>query len=282
MKWYSIALTSIVVAWSSEALAYPTSVVFAPTAESKDLGGIGGFAYGAAPVSPAPSSFTVAPWFALQAGILPKAKLGSGYTFGGAELGLDAFGPGDGTYKPVLNGKLSLYKQAGWVPSVGVGFMQFAPGALDKSLNLGYVALTEAVTVGKNDFSIGTFTLGYAHSFAQRTAAGAEPIFHGTPPFSFGARGGLVLGYTSPSIGPVSFAVDHVGGYSEVSTTNLAVFVNPVSWAYIGAGYAFANDRSATYRVDSAFAMVGFDVDIKTLLPQPTTAASRTAPPGGQ
>jgi hypothetical protein len=261
----AVSTLGIACTTSHDAKAYPSAVVFAPTAESRPLGKVGAFAYGASVVSPTPRSFTVAPWFSVQGGVLPSFKLAKGVETGGAEIGFDVLGPGDGTYKPVLNGKFSLLKQVGWVPSVGVGFMQFAPTKLNQGLNMGYVALTEAVVVGKGDgVSLGSFTLGMGRSFMQSPAdPSAAPVFHGTWPFAFDSRYAPILGYTSPTfLGGFSVGVEHISGYSEMSGTTAGLFYAPKEWIYVAAGGLFANDRSAAYRADCVFTMVGVEFDI--------------------
>lgn len=269
--------------FAGDASAYPAAIIFAPTAESRPLGGVGGYSYGGSVVSPTPSSFRIAPWFGLQLGLVPQLSLGKGLTFGGAEVGVDAFGPGDGTLKPVVNLKISPIKQVGWVPGVGIGLMQVAPSMWDKSLNLGYVVLTEEVKVGRGEgFSIGTFTLGYAQSFAQFQGAGQEPMFHGTAPFKSGARGGLVLGYQSPRLGPLQLVADHIGGYSEASVTNLGAVVYPFDWAYVAAGYGLANDRADPYRADSVFAMLGVEAKVPIFEPSNGGAPAAKKDPGAQ
>jgi hypothetical protein len=260
---------------ASSAHAYPSAVVFAPTAESKPFGKVSAFAYGASVLSPAPKTFAVAPWFGVQAGVMPSIALGNGIALGGAELGIDALGPGDGTYKPVLNGKLSLLKQVGWVPSVGVGFMQFAPTRARRSLDMGYVSLTETLVLGARKTNLGSFTAGYARSFARRAAEGAEPVFHGTFPFSFDDRSAVVLGYCSPSLGIFSIGLEHVGGYSEMSGTTAGLFATPLDWLYVAAGVLFGNDRSAAYRADAVFTMVGVDLHLLRQKPSTNATAAR-------
>jgi hypothetical protein len=253
-----------------DAEAYPQAVVFAPTAESRPLGKVGAFAYGATVVSPRPRSFSVAPWFSVQGGVLPSFTLAKGVETGGAEVGFDVLGPGDGTYKPVLNGKLSLLKQVGWVPSVGVGFMQFAPTKLNQGLNMGYLALTEGVTVG-NGVNLGSITLGMGRSFMQRPDDPSAPVFHGTWPFAFDDRYAPIVGYTSPTfLGGFSVGVEHISGYSEMSGTTAGVFYAPKEWIYFAAGGMLGNDRSTAYRADYAFTMVGFEFELLKKKEPPT------------
>jgi len=268
---------------SSVAQAYPSAVVFAPTAESRPLGKVGAFAYGATTVSPTPRKFSVAPWFSVQGGVMPSIALGNGIETGGAELGFDVLGPGDGTYKPVLNGKLSLLKQVGWVPSIGVGFMQFAPTQMGSGLNMGYVSLTEAVVVGSKSkpTNLGSFTIGWGRSFMQAPSDPAAPLYHGTFPFSFDSRNMPILGYTSPSFlsGMFSIGLEHISGYSEMSGNAVGLFFAPKEWVYIAAGSIFGNDRSAAYRADSVFTMVGLELE---LIRRSEPAAPPTAPIQGK
>jgi hypothetical protein len=266
-----VGLVGCIVA--SRAQAYPTSVVFAPTAESRPLGKVGGFAYGATIIAPRPRSFTVSPWFAVQGGVLPPIPLGGGYEMGGAEVGFDVLGPGDGTYKPVLNGKLGLLKQRGWAPGIGVGMMQVAPTQMGRGLNMAYLSLTEAISV--DGTNLGSFTVGWGQSFAQRPAAGNEPVFHGTVPFAFDDRSVPILGYASPSVAGFSFGIEHISGYSEMSGTTGGIFFAPARWVFFAAGGVLANDRSDAYRADMLFSLVGFELE----LVRPQKQATPFAPP---
>lgn len=241
--------------------AYPTAVVVAPTAEAKPLGGVNAAMLGSSVVSPTPAFRAVAPSVGAQVGVMPSISLAKGVAIGGLELGVDALGPGDGTMKAVLNGKLQLLKQVGWVPSVGVGFMQFAPSAPNRSLNDAYVTLTEAVVVGRHT-SLGSFTLGYARAFVPRTPKGEEPMFRGTAPFPSSSKSGLLFGYQSPSFSIFTVAVDHVGGTSEVSATSAALFASPLEWLVAGAGVMFSNDRSDAVRADGIFGTIGMELEL--------------------
>ena len=72
-----------------------------------------------------------------------------------------------------------------------------------------------------------------------------------------------LVGLESPAFGPFSFAVDHVGGRGEVSSTNLALNIAPldgVTWAF---GAFFANDRAreaTTY--DGLFTYLAFSSSV--------------------
>lgn len=249
--------------------AYPSAVVFLPSGETRRFGTVASFFYAASVVSPAPRKFKVSPWLSLQAGVLPSIDVGGGASIGGLEVGADLLTGVRDRVKPAFNAKGTLIHQFGWFPSISVGFMQFAPTLRDESLDFGYVMATEAIVVGRSKVSLGALTAGLGHSFAPKRPAGAEPVFHGTWPFAFGARQALGLGYVSPKFGILSFGVEHLGGYSEISGTNVAIFVSPLSWLTLTGGAGFANDRRARYRADVLFTAITVDFDLAPPPPPP-------------
>jgi hypothetical protein len=221
----------------SSASAYPSAVVFAPSGEARTLGCVGTFLYTGLFYRP-----QVAPgasWVGTDVGLAPGiAYGGTGVGFGGLEIGVDAINPfvypGETPYvKPVFNAKAQLLTENAWLPNVAVGAMEIAPTR--HSQNVGYVSMTK--TLGTVERSYGRVTLGLASSFTDDSN-----VFRATPPFE-GTRLFPIAGYASPSFGPLSFAIDHVGGVSEVSSTNVAVNLTPLEGVTWSVGGFFGNDR---------------------------------------
>jgi hypothetical protein len=222
---------------SSDATAYPSSVVFAPSGEAKGLGTVGTFLFTALLYRP-----KVAPgvtWVGTNVGVAPAFAYGSsGVGFGGLEIGVDAINafvyPGEAAYvKPVFNTKLQLLTENGWFPNVALGAMEIAPWGHSESV--GYASMTRTLRSGER--SCGRLTIGLGASFT-----GDTNVFRPTPPFD-GTRLFPLAGYETPALGPMSLAIDHVGGVSEVSSTNVALNLTPaegVTWAF---GAFFGNDR---------------------------------------
>jgi hypothetical protein len=220
--------------------AYPTSIVFAPTGDAKGGGDVGVFVYSSMSFKP-----TVAPgasWFGFDVGVIPKIPYGrSGVSFGGLEIGVngivsDLLGTPQAFVKPVFDAKLQLITETKWSPHVAVGVMELDPFKLSRSMNMIYGAITK--TIENTKTSYGRVTLGFsgvAHPF-DRT------LFYATGPFKEGAQLAFLAGYESPAFGPLSFAVDYVGGVSEVSSTNLALSLMPVEGATWAIGGWLGND----------------------------------------
>lgn len=82
----------------------------------------------------------------------------------------------------------------------------------------------------------------------QCFVSGAQAcLFRGSEPFLDG-NGAFLAGYVSPYFGPVSFAIDHVGGSSAVSSTNVALNVRlwrdgAGTYVVAGIGGYLSNDR---------------------------------------
>lgn len=232
-----IALTS------RAAEAYPTAVIFAPTGEAKPAGDVGALIYTYMLFAPAVGGGQA--WFGADVGVLPRIPLGdSGLSFGGLEIGFDAIntdliGTADAFVKPVFNLKLQLLAEYKWVPHIAVGMMQVDPFRTDpgnRSMNMFYGSLTKTIEVSGTSY--GRVTLGLA-GMAHK----ADPtLFYATAPFKKGAPFALLGGYESPAFGPVSLAVDYIGGVSEVSSTNVVVNLTPFDGATWGIGGLFGND----------------------------------------
>jgi hypothetical protein len=222
---------------SSSALAYPSAVVFAPSGEARGLGVVGAFLYTGLLYDPrvAPGVTRVG----TEVGLAPAIRYGSsGVGFGGLEIGVDAINafayPGEAPYvKPVFDAKLQLVTESAWLPNVAVGAMELAPAR--HSQDVGYVSITK--TLGTAGRSYGRVTLGLGVSFTR------DPnVFRPTPPFE-GTSLFPLAGYESPPFGPFGLAIDHVGGTSEVSSTNVALNFAPMEGVTWAVGASFGNDR---------------------------------------
>jgi hypothetical protein len=221
----------------SSAAAYPSAVVFAPSGDAKAFGTVGALVYTSLPYRPVLGPGVS--WAGTNVGVAPAVAPGSrGFGIGGLELGVDAINPflypGEpARVKPVFNAKLQLAIEQGWLPDVAAGAMEVAPTG--HSQNVGYVSTTKTVATGARAY--GRVTLGLALSFTRDpNLFRATPPFEGTPLFLF-------AGYESPPLGPLSVAIDHVGGVSEVGGTNVALSFTPVEGVTWAIGAFFGNDR---------------------------------------
>lgn len=221
-------------------LAYPSSVLFSPSGDAKDLGTVSFLAYGVINVAPkvAPGSS----WFGIQGGLLPQWKYGgSGLSFGGLEGGLDIITPlraaqGGTQIKPVLNLKLGTITEGAYTPSVSVGLMELSPHFA--SMDFAYVVATKTLRKSPEATSGGRITVGYGFSAGNRTQ------FNGSWPLR-DTRSALLAAYETPLIaGRLGLMLDYLGGTSEISDTYLGAVLNLTGAAAVGAGGFLANDRA--------------------------------------
>jgi hypothetical protein len=230
-----------------DALAYPSAVVFAPSGEVRPFGEVGLYGYTALQLtSPVQASST---WFGFEVGIIPRLPYGkSGFEFGGLEVGVDLFvsdlsGTAEAYPKPVLNFKLQLLVEHGWLPSLSVGVMDVSPYRASRSMNFIYGSLTKTLRWRGHDLGRATVGLGgVANDFTGDPFRVSAPAFQGSWPFDVRSRLSLLLGYESPSWGPVSLALDYVGGASEIGSTNLALVIAVAKIASWSLGGWFGND----------------------------------------
>lgn len=235
--------------------AYPTSVVFAPTGESLPFGSFATGFYAGLVASPQLSFGSS--WTGIDVGVIPTIDIASTpagkISFAGGEIGFDVFGPDEsGRGRLVFNVKLQLLREATYWPAVSVGFFQLSPDA-NGAASLGYFALSKSFSIG--DTELGQLTFGMMRSFADRNyiapqcyVSGARScLFLGSPPF-VDDNGAFIAGYLSPWFGPIGFSIDHLGGTSAVSSTNL--LVNVRLWedqaggvGVAGIGGFLSNDR---------------------------------------
>jgi hypothetical protein len=237
---------------SSQAQAYPTSVVFTPTGESHALGGVGLLAYTSTNLSPRVS--VGASWFGAEAGVLPQWQYGdSGVSFGGLELGFDLITPYQGIVKPVFNAKLGLVTEGRFSPSVAVGIMEVSPTIS----SMDYVFVSATKKMGP----VGRLTLGFGDN------AGNRDVFAGSFPFNTGARQAIMAAYESPLVlDRLGFVADYFGGVSEVSDIYLGVTLALSSEATFAVGGFLDTARSdSATRYDGLFAALTYNFDATRL-----------------
>lgn len=239
---------------ATEAAAYPTGVVFAPSGYVADFGAASLYSY---------TGFYregLNYWTGLQVGVLPGwAPWGEGGpAFGGVEAGVDLIA-GVGAvplYKPIANVKVGLLAEGPWWPAIGVGFSNFAFTSVPNSLNAAYGSASRSLSLGGRE--LGTLTLG-----AMRVFPGDPAAFSPSPPFP--APYALLAGFVLPKLGPFGLGIDHVGGNSELSSTNLVLNLELVPGAGASIGYAFGHDRSVR-SPDAIFTQVFADFSGADLL----------------
>jgi hypothetical protein len=229
-----------------QAAAYPTSIVFAPTGEVMPWGQVTNVTSVSMNLGPVrgPGPW----WLANQFGLLPGGAYGdTGFAFGGVEAGIDAHngdlfatrgaslaGQTNAYVKTLVNLKVQVLVEKGWLPSLAVGGIvaPFAPG---RSPDVLFLAGTKSLA------GWGRLTLGFADFYSADVT-----VFYGTAPFFEGKGSALVAGYESPPLGPFSFVLDHVGGVGEINSTNAALVLTPFQGAAAASllvGMYFGNDR---------------------------------------
>ncbi len=246
------------------ALAYPTSIVFAPTGDVKGPGDVGALFYYAMYVKPA---FGTGPtWLGVDVGVLPKIPYGkSGLSFGGLEVGVDAFasdlaGTSGSFVKPIFNAKLQLVTESAWVPHIALGAMEVSPFRMERSMNLVYSSFTK--TIMSSGTSYGRVTLGLGGALNHPGSdpfKDTAPVFYATAPFSRDSKLVLLAGYESPAFGPFTLGLDHVGGYSEVSSTNLALNMTPFDGGTLALGGFLGSDPKNFYGGAFAYLALNFN-----------------------
>lgn len=239
--------------FAGRAAAYPTSIIFAPTGEVRRLGEVSHIGYVSMIASPRAAPGVS--WFANEVGVLPLLPFGeSGVSFGGLEVGIDAynadlFATPNAYVKPLVNAKVQLLTEHAWVPATAIGFIT-APFQASRSQNALFFALTKSLDFGET--KLGRVTLGLAHYYTND-----RTVFYGSQPLFEDKHSGFIGGYESPALGRFSFAIDHVGGVGEINSTNAAISVTPFDGASVALGAFLANDRRTEQtRIDGAFAAV--------------------------
>ncbi len=261
--------------------AYPTSVVFAPSAETLDFGAF--LTFFALNFRHNPQPVDVASlWGGLNVGVLPSVKLGDSpagaIEIGGVEAGFDVGGPADdGRAALVFNFKAQLLRETLYLPAIAAGVFQVAADSRQGAA-LGYFALTKQLLI--REVNLGQLTFGMMTSFAnggfvapQCQISGAPYcLFRGSAPFE-DRNAAFLAGYQSPAFGPMILAIDHVGGTSSVSSTNIMLGATLVpDILFTGAGVYFANDRRDVPEgptiVDGFFLVVAFGHSLPRLFSQ--------------
>lgn len=242
------------VSLSPELRAYPSSIIFAPTSASLELGQVSLYAY--VPVAIRPRFGTSATWIGLDAGVVPEFSWSRELRFGGLELGIDLIHGAnhrDGsTYvKPIFNAKLSILSDSTYLPGIGFGIMSFAPAQLSESVNYTYLSATKSLRLFSRDAGSVTLGLGYAISASSFA-------FRGSPPLR-DTRLGPLFGYSTPAWNGLSLSFDSLGGVSEMSSTNAAISYSINEQTYVMLGAFFSNDRGLPREAiyDGAFANLG-------------------------
>lgn len=235
----SMLLASFLLAVSSKAAsAYPSSVIACPTGEVQGAGDGNAFLYDAY----YPDGFQV--WGGLNLGLGGGFAYGdTGKAFEGWEFGLDLIGssgaPADARLALSLKGQV-LGEDKTW-PALAAGVMGVNPGSRAQSLNLAYLSATK--TLSWQDVSLGRLSAGLGSALLQGGMAG----FQATSPFGEASTGLVMAGYETPALGPWYLAIDHVGGLSDYSGTNVALHLETTDGTTLAVGYAFGNDPLAPY-----------------------------------
>lgn len=219
------------------AMAYPSSVVFAPVGDCLELG-VANFSLYNAFYGPA-----VGPnvWAGVNVGVLPSIPYGkTGLAFGGAELGVDVIqqvglGP---DIKPIFNGKLQLLVETDYLPALSLGVMDLHPQSWSRSLNYAYGVATKGLSLRGVDLGRVSWGLGYALP--------QDPALYSGGSYNTTGNLSALAGYETPMFGPFYLGLDHVGGNSEVSSTNLALNFQVAEGVFGSLGYTFSNDRTDT------------------------------------
>lgn len=269
---------------STSAFAYPTSVIFAPTGDVKGPGDTGAFLYYGMFVHPVLGAGPT--WLGAEVGLVPKIPYGkSGLSFGGLEIGIDAFsadlaGTPAAFIKPIFNAKLQLVTESRWVPNVAVGAMQIYPFRMQRSMNLVYGSLTKTLEFSKVNWGRLSLGLGGAlNEPGDDPYKDTVPVFYATAPFPRASKLLLIGGYESPAFGPFNVAIDHVGGYSEISSTNFVLNFTPITGGTLGIGGFVGSDPKAFYAGMFAYLYMNFNVIDAFKKPEPAPAPPAPAPP---
>lgn len=276
------------------ALAYPTSVVFVPTGDSRDFLQVGAFVYGAMnyrardPGTREIGTALSLTWVSVNAGVVPPFSYGGGVGFGGLEVGANLSAPdlrGRSQIMPLFDVKASVLTQGEYHPALAVGLIGLSP-LKDQIFNFGYVAVTKTLKWGAGP-SYGRVTLGAGRAFVpvsqtypRCTSSGEPCALRGAPPFE-DTNFAPMLGYETPAFGRLSFGIDHLGGTSLISSTNVIANLQMAEGAFFSLGAWFSNDRRDAVTggtvADGLFALVSIAADARSLL-TPIAASPPAAP----
>jgi hypothetical protein len=289
---------------STPASAYPSSVVFAPTGEALGPGEYSAFAYGGLTFrakDPQTGEYNMqlsSTWVGGNVGIVPSFSYGKGFRFGGIEVGANLSAPdelGDTRVMPTFDFKINFLAEKGdFVPSMAFGVIGFST-VPQQAFNFGYVSFTKTLkwngpSFGSLSIGVGGLLIPASQRYPGCLTSGEPCAIRGAPPFNDDSNVITIFGYASPEFGPLSFAVDQVGGTSMLSSLNFSVNLKMVEGAYISLGAVFANDRRPQVTegppADGMFFMVSLAGNGKDIFAPPhpaatpeTTPSSGTSPP---
>lgn len=235
-----------------DGLAYPTSILAVPTGDAMSFGTINVAGALNFRTAPPPVDFSSG-WIGLDFGTVPSVELTSSplgdIAIGPIEGGFDVYGPSDdGRTAFVFNLKVQFLQETDYLPAFSVGFLQLSPDP-NNNTALGYFAFTKAFSI--RGFPLGDVTFGMMAGFGNGsllapgciTSSAPYCLFRGAAPYE-DQNAGLLLAYRSPWAGPLAFAVDHIGGTSALSGTNVGLMAELVPESlYVASGVWFSNDR---------------------------------------
>jgi hypothetical protein len=272
--------------FSAPALAYPTSSAFVPSGETRESGGYDASIYTAMTL---PDLKPAATWISGVFGISPTFAYGKGAHFGGVELGFSLLEPdttGELRFMALFDAKIGALAEGSIHPAIAIGFIGF--GTLPKQrLNMGYITATKTLRWHDDGPSYGRITAGMGRAFvppaqvAPRCITSGENCeLRGSFPFK-DLNWAPMLGYETPAFGPLSFAIDHVGGSSALSSTNFMVSLRVVEGAYLsGGGFLSLDRRDDVSPTDGFFFSVSVAGNVKDLLKhEPPKAAANSEQP---
>ena len=268
----TLAVAFLITTWMwtapTRVYAYPTAVIYIPTAEALPYGqvSVGAFALGS--VSPE-LGFTGA-LLGATFSILPPGDTQGSFAFGGLELSADVIYLDPEPLTISLHAKLQLLRDRDWVPAIAVGVLGASPEP-SVDVSLGYVVISKRLNFGEA-LSLGRLTAGLGARVGDASESAPDCIrgtgaclFRGSAPFE-DENAALFLGYESPWLGPISLAVDHLGGVSLFSATSVALNVVPTHGLFFQAGASFAHDRRRSAHggspQDGLFLFVGWTADV--------------------
>lgn len=217
-----LALLGLLTFLATPALAYPTSILSIPTAETLEAGNLHFGLYSTTPYDPSSASIDGS----INAGIFNGFDIG-GVKVGGLELGFDGILPDPGSGIFSFSGKLSLLGETDALPGIAIGTYYLGVPNMDLSPNLTYAAVSKTLTSG--GYELGSWTAG---------------VTRPSPSVNNGLEGLLLCaGVTYDLPFNLGFAADYTSGTSQYSATNVGLYYSPLEALSFTAGYAFSGDR---------------------------------------
>lgn len=216
-----LALIGLLTFLSTPALAYPTSILSIPTAETLEAGKLHFGVYTTTPYDPSNASIDGS----INAGIFNGFDIG-GVKVGGLELGFDGVLPDPGSVFSFA-GKLSLIGETDSMPGIAIGTYYLGVPNMDLSPNLTYAVVSKSLTSG--DYELGSWTAGVTRP-SPSVNNGLESLL-------------LCAGVTYDLPLNLGFAADYTSGTSQYSATNVGLYYSPLEDLSFTAGYSFSGDR---------------------------------------